>query len=105
MDQLHENGIDNILALRGDFPEDPNFEFPNPLHYTYAKELIAQLEKRKNLSIGAACYPEGHIECDSKIQTNFQQKHSEIYFLTMNYSSDLWKPWIWQESIFQFQQE
>ena len=67
-DELHANGIDNILALRGDFPEDPNFDFPDPLHYTYAKDLIKQLKKREHISIGAACYPEGHLECENKIQ-------------------------------------
>ena len=37
--QLKEQGIENILALRGDIPADG--EFPLPNHYRYACELVA----------------------------------------------------------------
>ncbi|QZY56075.1 methylenetetrahydrofolate reductase [NAD(P)H] [Crassaminicella profunda] len=65
LNNLQENNVENILSLRGDFPQDPNFEFPDPLHYQYAKDLIAHIKKSHPFSIGAACYPEGHIECSS----------------------------------------
>lgn len=60
---LKENNIENILALRGDLPQDKNFKFPTPLHYHYAKDLISQIKQNNLYSIAAACYPEGHIEC------------------------------------------
>lgn len=61
--RFKENGIDNILALRGDFPEDPSFKFPTPLHYRYACDLIEDIKSKGSFSIGGACYPEGHPEC------------------------------------------
>ena len=62
---LKKNKIENILALRGDLPQDPNFKFPTPLHYHYASDLVYHLKQKNDYSIGAACYPEGHIECSS----------------------------------------
>ena len=63
--ELQQQKIQNILALRGDFPKDPNFKFPNPLHYHYAQDLVKDLTKHYNFSIGGAFYPEGHIEAPS----------------------------------------
>ncbi len=62
---LKKNKIENILALRGDLPQDPNFKFPTPLHYHYASDLVYHLKQKNDYSIGAACYPEGHIECSN----------------------------------------
>ncbi len=66
MEQLKANGIENILAMRGDIPQDPDFTFPSPLQYEYAKDLIGQIKAEGGFSIGAACYPEGHPECPSR---------------------------------------
>ncbi len=65
---LKANSIENILALRGDIPENPDFEFPDPLHYAYAADLIREVREQGGFSIGAACYPEGHPTCESKIK-------------------------------------
>lgn len=62
---LKDNNIKNILALRGDIPQDPNFKFPTPLHFKYAVNLIEKIKSRKDFCIGSACYPEGHIECNN----------------------------------------
>lgn len=59
-----KQNITNILALRGDIPNDPNFEFPNPLHYEYARDLITHINQFGNFCVAAAAYPEGHIECN-----------------------------------------
>ena len=61
--QLKERGIENVLALRGDIPEDPDFSFPTPLHYEHASDLVKELKKDGSFSIGAACYPECHLDC------------------------------------------
>lgn len=61
---LKNNNLENILALRGDLPQDKNFKFPTPLHYHYAKDLIRQIKQKNYFNISAACYPEGHIECN-----------------------------------------
>lgn len=65
--EMKEHKLENILALRGDIPEDPDFEFPSPLQYQYAVDLVAEIRKEGGFSIGAACYPETHIDCDCKI--------------------------------------
>ncbi len=67
LDELRANNVNNILAMRGDIPQDPNFDFPDPLHFQYAKDLIERINRRDGFSIGAACYPEGHIEATSKV--------------------------------------
>ena len=64
--KLQEEHIENILALRGDFPTDPNFKFPDPLHYHYASDLVAQIKTLDKFCIAGACYPEKHLECKSK---------------------------------------
>lgn len=64
IDKLKENNIENILALRGDIPQDSNFPMPN--HYKYACELIEDIKTQGDFCIGAACYPEGHVECEHK---------------------------------------
>lgn len=66
--EMRANNIENILAMRGDIPEDPDFDFPNPLHYEHACDLIKEVKEEGGFSIGAACYPEGHIDCESKVK-------------------------------------
>lgn len=57
-----ENGIENILALRGDLPKDGVLSSD----YRYAVELIRDIRANGDFCIGGACYPEGHIECAHK---------------------------------------
>lgn len=63
---LKKKGIENILALRGDIPADAPFPLPN--QYRYASELIEDIKSQGDFCIGAACYPEGHVECEHKEQ-------------------------------------
>jgi methylenetetrahydrofolate reductase (NADPH) len=60
---LQANGIENILALRGDPPQDDPEYFVRPGYYHYAAELVAHIRKKGCFSVGAAAYPEGHAEC------------------------------------------
>lgn len=62
--KLKEEGIENILALRGDIPKDA--DFPLPGQYHYASELIEDIRRQGDFCIGAACYPEGHVESRHK---------------------------------------
>jgi len=67
-EEMRKNNIENILAMRGDIPEDPDFDFPNPLQYEHAADLIREVKEEGGFSIGAACYPEGHVDCSNKVQ-------------------------------------
>lgn len=60
--ELKEAGIDNVLALRGDIPADGAVS----KEYSYASELIREIKEAGDFCIGAACYPEGHVESASK---------------------------------------
>jgi methylenetetrahydrofolate reductase (NADPH) len=63
LDELHDLGIENVLALRGDPPEDdPDFD-PASGDYMYASNLIEEIRRRNDFGIVAAAYPEGHVEC------------------------------------------
>ncbi len=62
VEQFRENGIENILALRGDIPADGHVE----RDYRYASELILELKRMGDFCIGGACYPEGHPESKNK---------------------------------------
>ena len=57
--ELKENGIHNVLALRGDQPK-PDSGAPIPHDYRYAVELVNDIRAFGDFCIGAACHPEGH---------------------------------------------
>ena len=57
--QIRENNIDNIMALRGDMPKDGIVCHD----YEHASDLIKDIRSLDpTICIGAACYPEGHVE-------------------------------------------
>ena len=60
LDAYSQKGIKNVLALRGDLPKGT--KSPAEGCYMYASELVAAIKERGGFSIGAACYPEGHVE-------------------------------------------
>ena len=59
VDTLKSDGIENVLALRGDI-----IDGREPTDFAHASDLIDYLSDEP-LCIGAACYPEGHITCDN----------------------------------------
>ena len=66
VDRFADAGIENLLALRGDIPA--NFTpLPEGEALTHASELAALMRARRPaLSIGGACYPEGHLESSTR---------------------------------------
>ena len=64
LDLYRQNGIENILALRGDIPKDGKVS----KDYKYAVELIRDIKQNGDFCIGGACYPEGHVESVHKAE-------------------------------------
>ncbi len=65
LDEVAAAGIQNVLALRGDPPAGERTFTPHPDGFRYASELIAFVRgqaSRWKFCIGAAAYPEGHVE-------------------------------------------
>jgi methylenetetrahydrofolate reductase (NADPH) len=65
LDELSEAGVQNVLALRGDPPRGETTFTPHPEGFRYASELVAFLREhpaRWSFCVGAAAYPEGHVE-------------------------------------------
>ena len=56
-------GIQNVMALRGDIPAEPEYADRAAWHYRHAVELVRELkESGADFCIGGACYPEIHPE-------------------------------------------
>ena len=62
--RLRQNGIENILALRGDISPDR----PPKTDFAHASDLISFVKEQGGFHISGACYPEGHTECDSLVE-------------------------------------
>ena len=65
-ERLKEAGIDNILALRGDYPADATNFDPENLEFHYASELNEFIGEhfKGQFCLSGACYPETHQEAD-----------------------------------------
>ncbi|MCB5954575.1 methylenetetrahydrofolate reductase [NAD(P)H] [Enterococcus sp. CWB-B31] len=65
LELLHQKGIQNILALRGDlYPEVPRSK-----EFLYAADLISYIKEwDPEFSVTAACYPEGHPESANTLE-------------------------------------
>lgn len=61
-DDLARAGIENVLALRGDPPKGSTQFEASAGGFSFASELIAMLRRNYDFCIGAACYPEVHLE-------------------------------------------
>jgi methylenetetrahydrofolate reductase (NADPH) len=66
LDEAHGLGIENILALRGDPPRGQATFAPVAGGFGYAVDLIRFVKSQNSFAVGAAGYPEGHVECPDK---------------------------------------
>ena len=64
LNALKANGIENILALRGDI----NPDIPLCSDFKHASDLVEFIKERGDFHISGACYPEGHADAESKEQ-------------------------------------
>lgn len=64
LDDFVQCGIENILALRGDYVSgvEPKKEF------VYASDLCSYIKKKGDFDIAGACYPEVHIEAKDEVE-------------------------------------
>lgn len=66
LDDYQALGLENILVVRGDMPREQEDFKPHPQSLPHASDLLAFIRPRYKFCLGAAGYPEGHIESASK---------------------------------------
>jgi methylenetetrahydrofolate reductase (NADPH) len=62
---LHDAGIENVLALRGDPPRGASRFEVTPGGFAHATDLVSLIRDMDDFCIGGACFPEGHVESPS----------------------------------------
>ncbi|MDD3594253.1 MAG: methylenetetrahydrofolate reductase [NAD(P)H] [Candidatus Gastranaerophilales bacterium] len=77
--KVENNGINNILALRGDPPLGSKAFVSKKNGFDYANELVKFIRSQTNLSIAAAGYPEKHPQAETFAQdiSNLKRKVDE----------------------------
>lgn len=65
VENLKKSSIQNILALRGDFPQDESAQSVS-CECKHASDLARFLKEKGGFCIGGACYPEGHPESKNR---------------------------------------
>jgi methylenetetrahydrofolate reductase (NADPH) len=65
LDELRAEGIENVLALRGDPPKGETRFTAHPEGFANAKELVAHIDKQNRFSLAVAGYPETHQDAES----------------------------------------
>ncbi|MBI2808613.1 MAG: methylenetetrahydrofolate reductase [NAD(P)H] [Planctomycetes bacterium] len=68
LDEVLKLGFENVLALRGDPPKDQTEFHAVEGGFGNATDLVRFIRGRSDIGIGAACYPEGHVEARCKHQ-------------------------------------
>lgn len=61
--EMKENGIENILALRG----DRNPDYPPKHDFEHASDLTSYLKQTGDFCVAGACYPECHLESKDRV--------------------------------------
>ncbi len=86
LDRLRDKGIENVLALRGDKPQQADPSNPYPQCFPHASELIQFIHNNYDFCIGAAAFPEGHLESPSiEKDTYFMRMKASVgadFFIT-----------------------
>ena len=84
LESLQGQDIENVLALRGDPPQGEETFVKTEGGFEYASELVSFIKNNFSFCIGAASYPEGHVECpdlDKDIENLQRKVDSGVDFL------------------------
>jgi methylenetetrahydrofolate reductase (NADPH) len=65
LDQLEQNGVQNVIALRGDPPKGSTTFVTPEGGFGHASELADFVKQRGRFCVAGACYPEKHPEAAS----------------------------------------
>jgi methylenetetrahydrofolate reductase (NADPH) len=65
LEHLHQSGVENVLALRGDPPGGAGPFVPHADGFQHGSELAAFAKRYFDFCLGGACYPEKHVEAPS----------------------------------------
>ena len=86
LEQFKAQGIENILALRGDIVPGEQIKHD----FRYASDLVKFIRKHGDFDIAGACYPEGHMETEDlvtdvlnlkkKVDAGAQHLISQLFF-------------------------
>jgi methylenetetrahydrofolate reductase (NADPH) len=66
LEEIDGAGIQNVLALRGDPPRGEAAWKPHPGGLSFSVELIRLIRERFNFCVGAACFPEVHLDAPDR---------------------------------------
>ena len=86
LEELKAEGVENILALRGDV----NPDIPPKTDFAHASDLVSYIRAHSDFGVSAACYPEGHLESPDlvsdirhlkeKVDAGAQHLVSQLFF-------------------------
>lgn len=75
LNELKNKGVSNVLALRGDRPQDMSDEDYENRTFLHASDIISLIHFHSEICVAAACYPEIHPES--------MGRESDLEFLKM----------------------
>lgn len=92
---LSEDGIENVLALRGDPPKGEQHFVQAEGGFAHASELAEFLREEFSFDVGGACYPEAHPESKTvaddlewtakKVEAGVSFLTTQLFFDNANY--------------------
>lgn len=95
LDEMREAGIDNVLALRGDPPAGQDRWTKTEGGLEHSRELIELIRDEYEFAIGAACFPEVHIDavdaetdlryCKEKVDAGAKFLITQLFFDNAHY--------------------
>ncbi len=95
LEELSTQGVENVLALRGDPPRGQTEFKPHPEGYRYANELAEAVSRIDHFCFGVAGYPEKHVEAATmeadlahlkrKVDTGASFVITQLFFVNERY--------------------